>query len=429
MNENPRKFLFRMSNGSYVKIKAEKDGIAITKSYKDERWSSPFILEDLHPSFYAEIDSQDNVHILAQDFKGNVYYYRSNKSVFSKYHVLKSSERSAFDRNFFMLLSRDEPIFFYTVHNNNGSVLIYQTFVKERAGTPVPVSMVPATSCPFWITSLKSRTALILCPRLSGMYVQIHAAKLKLDTLTLSSFAKITKEEGDCESPRCITLPDGTIHMLYTTRKNGKSYIKYEIIKGTHLESVGSEIITSSGYPFRRYNIEYSGDKIYINWTEDRYIYYREKHLSEPEFSKARLFKAPRMNHIEYFFYNSNIRQENGNIYSTEQPVSIEEKVLHAFYREGNFETKKSDSATVTNEKNNTLVNNEALINAIASLFLSKAEINKSRKNDAEKVVDFISHLSKAFATAEKEQAVKSEKKCYRLSKLEGLHRYKAARD
>jgi hypothetical protein len=429
VNENPRKFLFRTSNGSYIKIKAEKDGIVITKSYKDDRWSSPFLLENMHPSFFAEMDSLDNVHILAQDFKGNIYYYKSDKSVFSKYPLLKSSERSAFDRNFFMLLNREEPIFFYTIHRDNGSVLVYQSFVKNKAGTPMPVSMVPATHCPFWISSPKSRTALILCPRVSGMYVQIHAAKLRLDTMAFSSFVRLTNEEADCESPRCITLPDGAIHMLYSTRKNGKSYIKYGKIKESTLESGGSEIIASSSYPFRRYNIEYSSDKIYINWTEDRYVYFKEKHLSEPEFSKARLFKAPRMNHIEYFFYNSNTRQEKGNIYSTEQPLSIDEKVLHAFYREGSFEAKKADSKAIKEDTNGTLFNNDAIISAIASIFLSKAELNKSRMKEAEKVVDFISQLSKAFADEEKKKAEGPEKKSYKLGKTEGYHRYKAVRD
>jgi len=411
MIENPRKFLFKTSNGCYVRIKAQKEGIAISKLYKDERWSSPFILEDLHPSFYAEIDSLDNIHILAQDYNGNVYYYKSDKNIFSKQPVLRSSDRSAFERNFFMLLNRELPIFFYTVHKDNGSLLVYQTFGNNRAGTPVPVSMVPDTSCPFWISRAKSKTALILCPQVAGMYIQIYAAKLRIDSMAISSFTRVTKEDTDCESPRCIVLPDGTIHMLYSTRQNGKSYLKYEKIKESSLEFSDSEIIASSSYPFRRYNLEYSGNKLYVNWTEDGYVNYREKNLSENEFSKAKLLKAPRMNRVEYFFYNSNTRQENGNIFSTEQPMSIEDKVLHAFYREEPFVSSKFASSSPKEDKKVSLFQNDALLSTIASILLSQADISKSRKNDVEKAVDFISQLSKAFANSDTGQEENPEKK------------------
>ena len=432
MNEiNTRKFLLRMSNGNFIKIKAQNGNIVISKNTRGGKWSAPLLLQNMRPCFYADLDSKDNLHILSQDLMGNVYYFKTVNDKFIKYKILQSATDTAYDRNFFMLLCSDIPIFFYSIHKQDETTIVYQTISKNGAGTPTPISLVPATQNPFWITYLDSKTAIILYPKVSGLYIQICAIKLRLDSLHLSSNVIITREEANCESPKCIVVHDKSINILYSVRKNGRSYLKYQSGKVSSFEFDVSEIIATSSTPFRRYNLEYSDEKININWSENGYIYFREKHLSEQEFTKTKPLKLFRASFIEYYFYKSNTQHEKSRFFSTEQPMSLEGNIRHAFYKEYPSTVKKSEDTEKKKDdrKINPVTQNDSFTKAISGFLSSQAGSDLSKQNSAKKVGDLISLLSQVLSKTDGDASVNSKKKKYKLHQVDGYQKFKAARE
>ena len=132
MNEiNSKKFLLRMSNGNYFKIKVQNNNIVITKNTSEGRWSAPFLLQNMHQCFYADLDNKDNLHIISQDLMGNIYYFKTENEKFINYKILQSATNTAYDRSFFMLQRSGLPVFFYCIQKEAGATIVYQTISKN----------------------------------------------------------------------------------------------------------------------------------------------------------------------------------------------------------------------------------------------------------------------------------------------------------
>lgn len=428
MNEiSKKKFLLKASDESQYRILSRNNGISILKAEQNGNWTEIASTGRMHPCFYANIDSRDLIHIISQDLRGNIIYSKINNGNLISLRVLESTSANAFDRSFFMLFRSDGPVFFYTVRKQFETILVGQFISEKKALIPIPLSKVPDTINPYWITSLGQNTGLILFPRVSGLYTQICAAKIWLDTLKLTSDRIITEEDGNCESPKCIVLFDGSVHMLYSSRKKGKFHLKYQ--KGTvqGFDFAAAETIAVSKQTFTKYNLEYSNNKLNINWQEGGYIYFRDKTLYDASFSEIKTFKSYRLRTIEYYHSKFNSPNKPSPCYSTEQPLSLEGKIQYAFYREGEnipFNKKKEPQT----KKASSTASQHPIFRALTDYLASREDISEARQNNIQRIGDIIIELSRLFYTSNQKNSRKEKdpfKRTFSLGKPKERHRYK----
>lgn len=432
MNEISRKkFLIKLSDESQFRILSRNSDICILKVSVNGGWSEIAQIKGMHPCFYADVDSRDCINIVSQDLKGSVIYSKIEKNKIISYKVLRSSISAAFDRSFFMLYRNDSPVFFYTVRKQADTTLVSQTFSGKTVPAPIPLVKVPDAVNPYWITQLDHNTGLILFPKVSGLYTQICAGKVRLDMPGIVSEKIVTKEEANCESPKCITLSDGSIHMLYSIRKNGRYYIKYQKGSIHSLDFTDSDTIAVSRQSFTKYNLEYSNSTLNINWLENGYIYFRNKKADEKVFSDIQAFKSYRLRSMEYYHFKCSRIYKSGKCASTELPLSLEAKVQYAFYREEInrpiSQIKKKVEAKPENETLPSSIN--AIFRALTEYLSSRDGFSTDRQKDIQRIGDIAFQLSKLYADLN-HGSVKQEKKAeppinfFKLRKAQGSHKY-----
>lgn len=432
MNEKAiKKFLLRLSDGSQYRILSRNGGICILKAANNGSWSEIALINEMHPCFYADVDSRDCIHIISQDLYGCIVHSKMENRKIISYKILKSSVAAPFDRSFFMLQKNTSPVFFYTIRKQSETVLVSQSVSGKAAAAPIPLVKVPDTINPYWISQYGQNSGLILFPKVSGMYTQICAGKFSLDMPSIASERLITKEEANCESPKCIVLPDGRIHMLYSVRKNGRYYLKYQKGDALSLDFSAAETIAFSRQTFSKYNLEYSNDALNINWLENGYIYFKEKKTGSEDFSEIQTFKSYRLRSMEYYYCRHSSRNKPAIYSYTELPLSFEGKLQYAFFREETTSSTKVINKKIEPKPANTPhpSSNSAIFRALTDYLSSREDFSASRQNDIQRIGDIAFQLSRLFAgisqiSTKQEKKKEPVRNTFALRKIQGSHKY-----
>lgn len=324
-----RQFLFKLSSGKLVNFYHNNNKILYRSKTGDRNWTNPAVLADnSYSSFYVLLDRDDSLHIISQDLVGNVNYHKFQDNKATRIPLLKSTSTNVYERHMSIILNNTIPIFVYTIQNNNGTSLVYQYFKNRQPVKPLVIDLVPENKIPYTITSLDN--PYIIYPVLSGNYVQIGYRHI-LENYRLGELKIISNAAGNCEAPKCIDLPDKSLHIIYNYKTTTGTQIIYQNKQRGENSFSRAKQIYSTNQTFTHSSLLYSNDTLYIYWLRNGQIYYVFSNDGGNNFSSIRHASVSGVPRLYRASYSSNIDIEAR---CDDEPMYIGNSINHVFYVE-----------------------------------------------------------------------------------------------
>lgn len=367
-DSNNRNFLLKKSTGTIVHIFFRKKyGICWRKLEEGYSWTKPsIILDDAYNDFHADIDSNDSIHIVFQDRKGNINYsiIRGNKR--DNTIVLNSKSASPYNKYISMNIQQSTIDLFFIIKHKNDQMLSHQIIRDNKPFNPKVIGYVSEDPRPYSYISDRNNTA-VFYQYPDNNLIKLYTKTFDYSKETWYDFAPITEFNGNSSHPKPVMDNSGTIHLCYQKQYRNNYELVYQNRLFNKPDWTPETIIHHSGYPFNEGCAVYVDNKIIIFWVQNNIIYYSSSSDGGNKWSHPQEYIMRRIRDIKCAVFKSNIMYERERIISPEIPVGFTSGLKIAFYNP-DISTRKTSS----NQFKNTIVNN---LNTFKS---SIEEINKT---------------------------------------------------
>lgn len=275
-NFNNRQYIFRQSNGdTWYFFCDSRQNLCYRTLNRQNSWSNAVVLrKDVYQYFYADIDQNDQFHILFQDTGGNIYYSLLDNSSIRTLPLLASKNPSTYNKQFSIAFAENDTYFFYVLHHENSFMLACQSLSGNRVSNPKVIDYVSGSSIPCSVVYDRAQNIYVFYQSFDGKYLQLGYKKLGSQQKAWSDFTPVTKFAGNCEYPHAITDRNSVIHLCYQRRAPKAFELVYQQKSPDKNLWTPEIVIHSSVYSFENASIIQASDGLIIYWVRDDIIYY-----------------------------------------------------------------------------------------------------------------------------------------------------------
>ncbi len=275
-NFHNRQYIFRQANGDTWDFFCDsRQNLCYRTLNKYNSWSNAVVLrKDVYQDFYAEMDQNDQFHLLFQDNGGNIYYSQLDNSSIRTLPLLASKNPSAYNKQFFIAFTDNEIYSFYVLHHENSFLLASQTLSGNKVSNPKIIDYVSGSSIPCSVVYDKAQNIYVFYQSFDGRYLQLGYKKLGTQQKSWSDFTPVTKYVGNCEYPHAITNRSSVIHLCYQRRAPKLFEMVYQQKSPDKNLWTPEIVIHSSVYSFEYASIVQTAEGLIIYWVRDDSIYY-----------------------------------------------------------------------------------------------------------------------------------------------------------
>ncbi|HEX2945065.1 MAG TPA: hypothetical protein VHT96_03840 [Clostridia bacterium] len=283
-----RQFIFRQPNGEVRSIFCDqRQNLCFNTLTRRGIWSNAAVLhKNVYQNFYAEIDQDENYHILFQDSGGNIIYSRLDGQNLKSVPVLNSKVPTAYDKQLCIVPFKNQVYLFYVLQHDNSFMLAYQMLANNRMGTPKVVDYVSGSSVPCSVIYDSNENIYAFYQSYDGKYLQLGFKKFNTAQKHWSDFMPITKYQGNCEYPHTLIDSNGIIHLCYQRRTPKLFEMVYQR-KDPDKNLWSPEIVVhSSVHSFEKASILQTENRLVIFWVREDVIYYSESSIAGEGWSR-----------------------------------------------------------------------------------------------------------------------------------------------
>jgi len=388
-----RQYILKQSSGKVWNFYFDaKLGLCYSTLTKRNTWNEPVSLQkQVFRNFFAEIDAEDNFHILFQDSSGNIYYsqldaYGGIKTT----PVLNSKVPAAYNKFLNIIPFKNEKHFFYVLQHSNKMILAHQICTDSTVAMPKVIDYAVDNAWPYCVLADKSNNIYVFYQLSDGKYMQIGYKKYIAQQKLWGEFTPITRHSGDCEFPRAVIDSGNIIHICYQRH----SQKQYELVYQQKIPDKNiwtSEcIIHSSPYSFEDASVLCVNNKIVVYWIRNDTIYYSSSNDSGVTWSKPLRYNFFQGRQLMCLYYSSNTTYDKEKVAVKDIPGVFINGLKIAFYSEV---VESSPASLSPNELKNMIVE---------SLKLLKDSIEELKESDSS-IRDDIARLNLAHKALEKD--------------------------
>ena len=275
-NYHNRQFIFRQSNGELWDFFCDlRQNLCYSTLTKRGIWSNPVVLhKNTYQYFHADMDQEEQFHLLYQDNDGNIHYSRLDGESIKTVSVLNSKTPSAYNKQFFIAPFKNNVHIFYVLQHENSFMLACQILSNGKISNPKVVDYVSGSSLPCAILYDKTQNLYAFYQSYDGKYLQLGYKKLNALQKNWSEFTPVTKYAGNCEYPHAITDDSGVIHLCYQRRAPKLFEMVYQQKAPDKNLWTPEVIIHSSVHSFENASIVQTNGDIVVYWVREEIIYY-----------------------------------------------------------------------------------------------------------------------------------------------------------
>jgi hypothetical protein len=388
-----RQYILKQSSGKMWNLyHDDRLGLCYSTLNKRNTWNEPISLQkQIFKNFFAEIDSEDNFHILFQNSSGNIYYSQLDSYGGVKTSpVLNSKIPAAYNKFLRVIPFKNEKHFFYVLQHSNKMILAHQVYTNSAVATPKVIDYAVDNSWPYCVAADKSNNIYAFYQLSDGKHMQIGYKKYISSQKLWGEFTPITRYSGDCEFPRTVVDSKDIIHICYQRR----SQKQYELIYQQKIPDkniwTNECIIHSSPYSFEDASVLCANDKVIVYWVRNDTIYYSSSNDSGISWSKPTRYNFFQGRQLMCLYYSSNVTYEKEKTAIRDVPGVFTNGLKVAFYSEA---VESSPANLSPSELKNMIVE---------SLKLLKGGIEELKESDSG-IRDDIARLSIAHQALEKD--------------------------
>lgn len=333
-NSDDIQYILKQSSGKIWNFYYDdKLGLCYSLLTRRNTWTEPASLQkQVFKNFFADIDREDNFHILFQDNKGNIFYSLLTEKNVKTSPILNSKSPTAYNKFLHLIPFKNEVHFFYVLHHGNSSILAHQTLNGGAVGAPKVIDYVPDSICPYSVAADKSNNIYVFYQASDGKHMQVGYKKYNSSQKHWAEFTPVTRYAGDCEFPRVITDSNDIIHICYQRRAPKQYELVYQQKIPDKNIWTNEQIIHSSSYPFENAVVICLNDAVIVYWVRNDVIYYSASDNQGAEWSKPARYNFPSGRQLMHLYYKSNSDHEKAAI--RDVPGSFINGFKMAFYHE-----------------------------------------------------------------------------------------------
>lgn len=335
-SSDKKQFIFRQSSGKTLNLYYDNRlGICLSLLTKRNIWTEPVSLQkNAHRCFFADIDSEDKIHIVFQDNQGNIFYSCMENESVSTMPILSSKTNSAYDKHFFLIPLKNCIHVFYVLQHSGSYLLSHQVLEGDKVLTPRVIDYVTNSECPYSVILDKSNNLFVFYQSSDGRYLQLGCKKYNSAQDFWGDFTAITRFDGDSEYPRTVMDKDGIIHICYQRYAQKQ----YELIYQQKIPDrniwTSEYVIHTSAYPFKDSSILCLEGFITVYWVRDNTIYYSSSKDSGNNWSRPARYNFPAGRQLMCFQFKSNVPYESTKIAVKEIPGAFINGIKFAFFEQ-----------------------------------------------------------------------------------------------
>lgn len=307
-NYHNRQFIFRQSNGELWNFSCDlRQNLCYSTLTKRGVWSNPVVLhKNTYKYFYADMDQEEQFHLLFQDNDGNIHYSRLDRESIKTVSVLNSKTPSAYNKQFFIAPFKNNVYIFYVLQHENSFILACQVLSNGKISNPKVVDYVSGSSLPCIILYDKAQNLYAFYQSYDGKYLQLGYKKLNAMQKSWSEFTPVTKYAGNCEYPHAIIDDSGIIHLCYQRRAPKLFEMVYQQKAPDKNLWTPEVIVHSSVHSFENASIVQANGSIVVYWVREEIIYYNTGAQTGNIWSKPSRLNFPASRPLQCLCYKSN---------------------------------------------------------------------------------------------------------------------------
>jgi len=331
-----RQYILKMSSGSiwniYYNQRSELYASMLSGS---NTWSSPVkITDNAHEAFCACIDEDDRITVLFQDMEGNMFRSVLEQDFADTMPVLKSRQKSLYDKQFQLIPLKGQVHVLFTVQHNDSRILSHQVLTdKSLPGTPAVIDYVPSGSSPFAAVVDRQKNIFVFYQLPMGNSFQMGYKKYVHSKGLWSEFTPVTAYNRGCEFPSAAVDGSGTIHLCYQRRPSRQFELVYQQKFPDKNLWTKELVIHSSAYSFENSSLMCIGSEIIVFWVRDGIIYYTVSKDGGSSWKKPSKYDFPAGRQLMCVAYRTNEPYEKNRVYINDIPGTYLNGIRLAFYQ------------------------------------------------------------------------------------------------
>jgi hypothetical protein len=325
-NPNRKQFIFKQSTGKVWNLyHDEKLGMCYSTLTKRNTWTDPIAIhKDVHPPFHADMDFEDNFHILYQDNQGSINYTLMSNEVLKTIPVLQSKQPTPYNKHLYLLpATRNQVHLFFIIEYNNNRMLSHQLLSDGKAGNPKVIDYVTGSSLPYSITTDSSGSIYMFYQVSDGTYLQLGYKKYIPAQRFWSEFIQITKNSCNAEAPRVLTDGKNIIHMCYQRLVQKQFELVYQQKIPDRNLWTREVVLHSSSNSFALSSLASTNNSITAYWVREDIIYHTASGDNGSSWSKPARYSFQAGRQLLCLAYKSNTPHENEHFQAQELPGSF----------------------------------------------------------------------------------------------------------
>lgn len=331
-----KQYILKTSNGRVWNIfYDDKLGLCYSILTKRNTWADPISLKkDVHQCFYCDIDREDKIHIVFQDYHGNIFYSSIFDNKIDSTPILNSKSQSSYDKHLHLMPLKNSIHFFYVLRHNNASILSHQTIINGKVSTPRAIDYVTADDHPFSVVCDTAENIFVFYQVSDGRIQQLGYKRYTASSQNWNEITQVTSARGDCEFPKVITDSNNIIHLCYQKRVDRKFQLVYiQKIPDKNIWT-NEAVVHTSELSFNNMSLVNINGRLYVYWVREYSIYFCALNENSPEWTKPAKYNFVSSKQLMCMVYRTNSLGEYGKIYSTDIPGAFINGLKLGFYQE-----------------------------------------------------------------------------------------------
>lgn len=225
-DRNNSQFLFKLSNNDTWNFFVDNDkNLCYSSLNKKKHWNKPSIIKNsIFPSFHADMDNKDFIHIIFQNLQGDIFYTLVNSKSIKTVQILKTKIPSAYNKHLHLIPLKDSVHFFYILHYKNSLILSHQILKNGSLTNPQIIASSAKNLHPYsaFVDSF-GNISLYYC-FFDGKFFQLGYKIYSPFESMWTKFSQVTNSNSDICLLDALMDCNNTTHILYKEKSLNNYY-------------------------------------------------------------------------------------------------------------------------------------------------------------------------------------------------------------
>ena len=225
-DKNNSQFLFKLSNNDTWNFFVDSNkNLCYSYLNRKKQWSKPSIIKtNVHPSFYADMDTKDSFHIIFQNLNGDIFYTLLNSRSTKPKQILKAKTSSSYNKHLSLIPLKDSIHFFYILHYKNSLILSHQILKDARLSNPQILASSSQSLTPYSVLKDSFGNISLYYCFFDGKFFQLGYKIYSPFESMWTKFSQVTNSNSNISLLDAIIDQNNITHILYREKSPNNYY-------------------------------------------------------------------------------------------------------------------------------------------------------------------------------------------------------------